>query len=127
EQVHARDILLGLRFQLDLFINLRPVRLFDERLHPLKGKQPRDIDMLVFRENTEGLYAGVGGNFKKGTPDEVAINEDLNTRKGVERILRAAFLAARKRRKKVCMSDKANALTFAHGLWQRTFRELSRE
>ena len=100
EQVHARDILLGLRFQLDLYINLRPVRLLDERLTPLKGKRLRDIDMLVFRENTEGLYAGVGGNFKKGTPDEIAINEDLNTRKGVERILRAAFEAARGRRKK---------------------------
>jgi 3-isopropylmalate dehydrogenase len=83
--------------------------------------------MLVFRENTEGLYAGVGGNFKKGTADEIAINEDVNTRKGVERILRAAFEAARGRRKKVCMSDKANALTYAHGLWQRTFAELKKE
>jgi 3-isopropylmalate dehydrogenase len=127
EQVHARDILLGLRFKLDLFINLRPVRLFDERLTPLKGKTPREIDMLVFRENTEGLYAGVGGNFKKGTPDEIAINEDVNTRKGVERILRAAFEAARRRRKSLCMSDKANALTFAHGLWQRTWKEVAAE
>jgi 3-isopropylmalate dehydrogenase len=81
----------------------------------------------VFRENTEGLYAGVGGNFKKGTPDEIAINEDVNTRKGVERILRAAFEAARARKKKVCMSDKANALTYAHGLWQRVFKELKSE
>ncbi len=127
EQVHARDILLGLRFRLDLYINLRPVRLLDERLTPLKGKTCKDIDLLVFRENTEGLYAGVGGNFKKGTPDEVAINEDLNTRKGVERILRAAFEAARGRRKKLCMSDKANALTFAHGLWQRTWKEVAKE
>ncbi|MCA1662735.1 MAG: 3-isopropylmalate dehydrogenase, partial [Myxococcales bacterium] len=127
EQVHARDILLGLRFQLDLYINLRPVKLLDERLTPLKHKRLADIDMLVFRENTEGLYAGVGGNFKKGTADEIAINEDVNTRKGVERILRAAFEAARGRRKKVCMSDKANALTYAHGLWQRTFAELKRE
>src|SRR5438874_5472310 len=125
EQVHARDILLGLRFQLDLYINLRPVRLFDERLTPLKGKTPRDIDLLVFRENTEGLYASVGGNFKKGTPDEIAINEDVNTRKGVERILRAAFEAARRRRKSVCMSDKANALTYAHGLWQRAWKEVA--
>jgi 3-isopropylmalate dehydrogenase len=125
DQVHARDILLGLRFKLDLFINLRPVRLFDERLTPLKGKTTRDIDMLVFRENTEGLYAGVGGNFKKGTPDEIAINEDVNTRKGVERILRAAFEAARQRRKSLCMSDKANALTYAHGLWQRTWKEVA--
>jgi 3-isopropylmalate dehydrogenase len=127
EQVHARDILLGLRFRLDLYINLRPVRLLDERLTPLKGKTPADIDMLVFRENTEGLYAGVGGNFKKGTADEIAINEDVNTRKGVDRILRAAFEAARSRRKKVCMSDKANALTYAHGLWQRAYKEISRE
>src|SRR5206468_4637166 len=91
------------------------------------GKRTADIDLLIFRENTEGLYAGIGGNFKKGTPDEVAINEDVNTRKGVERILRAAFAAARGRRKLLCMSDKANALTFAHGLWQRTFKEVARD
>jgi 3-isopropylmalate dehydrogenase len=127
DQVHARDILLGLRFRLDLYINLRPVKLLDERLTPLKGRTRAEIDMLVFRENTEGLYAGVGGNFKKDTPDEIAINEDVNTRKGVERILRAAFEAARSRRKKVCMSDKANALTYAHGLWQRTFKALKSE
>jgi 3-isopropylmalate dehydrogenase len=127
EQVHARDILLGLRFRLDLYINLRPVRLYDERLTPLKGKRPSDIDMLVFRENTEGLYADVGGNFKKGTPDEIAINEDINTRKGVERILRAAFDAARGRRRRVCMTDKANALPYAHGLWQRAWREVARD
>ena len=127
EQVHARDILLGLRSKLDLYINLRPVRLLHERLTPLKGKTTSDIDMLVFRENTEGLYAGIGGNFKKDTPDEIAINEDLNTRKGVERILRAAFEAARARRKKLCMSDKANALTFAHGLWQRTWKAVAKD
>ena len=127
EQVHARDILLGLRFQLDLYINLRPVKLLAESLTPLKHKKLSDIDMLVFRENTEGLYAGVGGNFKKGTADEIAINEDVNTRKGVERILRAAFMAARQRRKKLCMSDKANALPYAHGLWQRCFKELQKE
>ncbi len=127
DQIHARDILLGLRFKLDLYINLRPVRLLDEKLTPLKNKKRADIDMLVFRENTEGLYAGVGGNFKKDTADEIAINEDVNTRKGVERILRAAFEAARGRRKKVCMSDKANALPYAHGLWQRCFKALARE
>jgi 3-isopropylmalate dehydrogenase len=127
EQVHARDILLGLRFRLDLYINLRPVKLMHERLTPLKGRGPKDIDMLVFRENTEGLYAGVGGNFKKDTPDEVAINEDLNTRRGVERILRAAYEAARTRRKRLCMADKANALTFAHGLWQRTWKAVAAE
>jgi 3-isopropylmalate dehydrogenase len=126
-QIHARDILLGLRFQLDLYINLRPVRLLDEALTPLRDKRPEDIDLLVFRENTEGLYAGVGGNFKRDTPDEVAINEDLNTRKGVERILRAAFEAARTRRKRLCMSDKANALPYAHGLWQRTWKAVARD
>ena len=124
--IHAHEILLGLRFQLDLYINLRPVRLVDERLTPLKGKRCQDIDMVVFRENTEGLYANVGGNFKRDTPDEIAINEDLNTRKGVERIIRAAFEMARTRpRKKVCMTDKANALPFAHGLWQRTWRAVA--
>jgi 3-isopropylmalate dehydrogenase len=126
-QIHARDILLGLRFRLDLYINLRPVKLYAERLTPLKGKRPSDIDLVIYRENTEGLYAGVGGNFKKDTPDEVAINEDLNTRKGVERILRAAFAASLQRKKKVCMADKANALPFAHGLWQRAFRDVARE
>jgi len=125
EQIHARDILLGLRFQLDLYINLRPVVLLDERLTPLKGKTERDIDMLVFRENTEGVYAHVGGNFKRGTADEIAINEDVNTRKGVERILRAGFVAAQRRRKSLCMVDKANAMPYAHGLWQRTWKELA--
>ena len=127
DQVHARDILLGLRFQLDLYINLRPVRLLDDRLTPLKGKTTADIDLVVFRENTEGLYAGVGGNFKRDTPDEVAINEDLNTRKGVERILRAAFDCARIRRKKLTMSDKANAMPQAHGLWQRAWKAVARD
>jgi 3-isopropylmalate dehydrogenase len=125
--VVARDVLLGLRFKLDLYINLRPVKLIAEHLTPLKNRTPADIDMLVFRENTEGLYAGLGGNFKKDTPDEIAINEDLNTRKGVERILRAAFASARQRRKKLCMADKANALPYAHGLWQRIFKQLKNE
>jgi 3-isopropylmalate dehydrogenase len=126
---HARDILLALRFRLDLYINLRPVRLLDERLTPLRGRTPADIDFVVFRENTEGLYAGVGGNFKRGTPDEVAINEDLNTRKGVDRILRAAFEHARHqgRRKRLCMTDKANALEYAHGLWRRAFAAMQQE
>jgi 3-isopropylmalate dehydrogenase len=124
---HAVDILLGLRTRLDLYVNHRPVRHFPERLCPLKGVTPGDVDFVVFRENTEGIYVAIGGQFKRGTLDEVAINEDVNTRKGVERILRAAFEAARGRRKKVCMSDKANALTYAHGLWQRTFAELKKE
>ena len=109
-------------------MNLRPVQLLDERFCPLKGKTVRDVDFTVFRENTEGLYADVGGIFKKGTPDEIAINEDLNTRKGVERIIRAAFeFAVRRGKKRLCMSDKANALRFAHDLWQRTFREVGAE
>jgi 3-isopropylmalate dehydrogenase len=127
DQIVARDVLLGLRFKLDLYINLRPVKLITEALTPLKNRTPADIDMLVFRENTEGLYAGMGGNFKKDTPDEIAINEDVNTRKGVERILRAAFESARQRRRKLCMADKANALTYAHGLWQRVFKQLKTE
>jgi 3-isopropylmalate dehydrogenase len=125
---HARDILLGLRFQLDLFINLRPVRCLSDALCPLKDKRARDIDFVVFRENTEGAYVGMGGNFKKGTPDEVAINEDLNTRKGVERIIRAAFdYAVAHGRTRVTMSDKSNALRFAHDLWTRCFAEVARD
>lgn len=125
---NARDILFGLRFGLDLFINFRPVKLLDERLSPLKGRGPKDIDLVVFRENTEGHYVHMGGIFKKGTPDEIAINEDVNTRKGVERIIRAAFEYARDHgRTSVTMSDKSNALRFAHDLWQRTFVEVSRE
>src|SRR5260221_199653 len=87
----AADILLGLRFKLDLYVNYRPVRLFHERLCPLKGAKPEDVDFVVFRENTEGLYVMMGGHFKKDTPDEVATEIDLNTRKGVERILRHDF------------------------------------
>jgi len=81
---HAADILLGLRFRLDLYVNHRPVRLLDERLCPLKGRGTKDVDFVIFRENTEGLYAGVGGFFKKGTPDEMAVQQDINTRKGVD-------------------------------------------
>mgnify|MGYP000312212241 CR=1 FL=1 len=124
--VHAKEILLGMRFELDLFINLRPVQLLDERYTPLKGKGPRDIDFVVFRENTEGLYTGVGGQFKRGTPDEVAIEAELNTRKGVERIIRAAFdYAVEHGRESVCMSDKSNAMRHGHDLWQRTFKEVA--
>jgi 3-isopropylmalate dehydrogenase len=123
---HARDILFGLRFGLDLYMNFRPVQCLDDRLCPLRGRAAKDVDFVVFRENTEGLYVGMGGIFKKGTADEVAINEDVNTRKGVERILRAAFEWARAHgKKKVVMSDKSNALRFAHDLWQRAFAEVS--
>ena len=111
--VHAADILLGLRFKLDLYVNARPCVLFDKRFTPLKDRSEKDVNFIVFRENTEGLYVQMGGNFKKGTADEIAIQEDLNTRKGVERIIRYAFDFARRRGlKRVCMSDKSNALTF---------------
>jgi 3-isopropylmalate dehydrogenase len=124
---HAADILLGLRFQLDLYVNARPVELFHERLTPLRDRTTNDVRFMVFRENTEGLYVGVGGFFKKGTADEIAVQEDVNSRKGVERIIRYAFEYARKNRQRVCMSDKSNAMTFAHDLWQRVFREVRQE
>ncbi|HWG59218.1 MAG TPA: isocitrate/isopropylmalate family dehydrogenase [Candidatus Acidoferrales bacterium] len=122
---HAAEILLGLRTRLDLFVNARPCVLFDRRLTPLKDRGESDIRFIIFRENTEGLYAGMGGFFKKGTPEEIATQEDINTRKGVERIIRYAFDYARARGlRRLCMSDKSNALTFGHDLWQRVFREL---
>ena len=124
---HARDILLGMRFQLDLYVNERPARLFADRLTPLKGKTVRDLDLVVFRENTEGLYVSVGGAFKVGTPDEITIAEELNTRKGVERIVRHAFAWAREHgRTRVTMADKANAIA-AHALWRRVFDEVGSE
>ncbi len=122
---HARDILFGLRFGLDLYANIRPVRALDDRLVPLKGKRAEQIDFVVFRENTEGAYANIGGQLRRGTADEVAINEDVNTRKGVERIIVAAFEYARKnRRARVHMADKSNAMRHAHELWLRVFREV---
>jgi len=125
---HAADILLGLRFKLDLYVNARPVQLLDSTLTPLRGRNERDINFMVFRENTEGLYVGVGGIFKKGTADEVAVQEDVNTRKGVERIIRYAYEYAQANHlKRVCMSDKSNALNFAHDIWQRVFAEVRRE
>jgi 3-isopropylmalate dehydrogenase len=125
---HAVDILLGLRFELDLYVNHRPVRLFHERLCPLKGLGPEDVDFVVFRENTEGPYVMMGGNFKKGTPDEVATEIDLNTRKGVERIVRHAFaFAASRGLTKVAMADKSNVLIHAHDLWQRVFKMVASE
>jgi 3-isopropylmalate dehydrogenase len=123
---HARDILLGTRFELDLFVNYRPVRLLDERLCPLKGRTVADVDFVVFRENTEGLYVGIGGRFKAGTDDEVTIQEELNTYKGVHRIVRHAFEFARAAgRRQVCMADKSNAMAQGHALWQRVFREVA--
>src|SRR6266478_2845834 len=125
---HAADILLGLRFKLDLYVNARPVELLHERLTPLRDRAEKDIRLMVFRENTEGLYVGVGGFFKKDTPDEIAVQEDVNSRKGVERIIRYAFEYARRNGlKRVCMSDKSNAMTFAHDLWQRVFKLVRQE
>jgi 3-isopropylmalate dehydrogenase len=124
--VHARDILLGLRFRLDLYVNLRPVRLVDAAFSPLRDIRPEDVDILIFRENTEGIYLGLGGRFKPGTPDEIAIEEEINTRKGVERIVRAAFEHARTHgRRKVTLADKANALTHAGALWRNVFAEIA--
>lgn len=128
DMTHARDILLGMRFKLDLYVNHRPVRLIHEALCPLKGRKPGDIDIVFFRENTEGAYVGMGGIFKKGTADEVAVQEDVNTRKGVERIIRHAFEFAKTHgRRKVTMSDKSNALRFGHDIWQRVFRIVADE
>jgi len=123
---HARAILLGMRFQLDLFINLRPVRCLDERLNPLKHVAAGDIDLVIVRENTEGLYSGAGGSMHTGSSDEVAVQEMIATRRGVERIVRAAFdLARTRKRRKVTLVDKANVLRYAGELWQRTFGDLA--
>jgi 3-isopropylmalate dehydrogenase len=123
---HAEDILLGMRRGLDLYINQRPVRLLDARLTPLRDREAADIDFVVFRENTEGAYCGAGGFLKKGTPDEIATQEELNTRRGVERIIRAAFEYARKHgRRRVTMADKSNVQRFGGDLWQRVFKEVA--
>ena len=125
---HARDILFGMRFGFDLYANQRPVRALADRLVPLRNSSKKDIDFVVFRENTEGIYAGIGGQLRRGTADEVAINEDINTRKGVERIIRAAFEYARhNKRRRVHMADKSNAMRHAHELWLRVFDEVRRE
>src|SRR6202140_656384 len=132
--IHAKEILLGMRSRMDLYANVRPVRLMDASLCPLKGIEPKDIDFVVIRENTEGVYGDLGGVFKQGTTDEVAIQEDINTRKGVERIIRYAFeYCARNKkvdgslRRRVLMCDKSNAMTHAGGLWQRVFKEVAAE
>jgi 3-isopropylmalate dehydrogenase len=132
--VHAKEILLGMRFKMDLYANVRPVRLLDPSLCPLKGIEPKDVDFVVFRENTEGVYTDAGGVFKQGTADEVAIQEDINTRKGVERIIRYAYeyCAHNKKvdgspRSRVLMCDKSNAMTHAGSLWQRAFKTVGAE
>jgi 3-isopropylmalate dehydrogenase len=122
----AEDVLLGMRRGLDLYINLRPVRLLDDRLTPLRNRTVADIDFVVFRENTEGAYCGAGGFLKKGSPDEIATQEELNTRRGVERIIVGAFEYARSNsRKRVTMADKSNVQRFGGDLWQRVFREVA--
>jgi 3-isopropylmalate dehydrogenase len=132
--IHAREILLGMRIKMDLYANVRPVRLMDASLCPLKGVEPKDADFVVIRENTEGVYGDLGGVFKHGTPDEIAIQEDVNTRKGVERIICYAFEHCTSNRKldgsprrRVLMCDKSNAMTHAGGLWQRVFKEVAAE
>jgi len=124
-----KGLLLKLRFTCDQYINLRPVRLYEGVYTPLKDKTPADIDFTVIRENTEGLYAGAGGFLKYGTPDEVAIQESINTRKGVERCIRFAFEYTRNRnkRKKLTLCGKTNVLTFAFDLWERTFHDVAKE
>jgi 3-isopropylmalate dehydrogenase len=132
--IHAKEILLGMRFKMDLYANVRPVKLLDESLCPLKNIKPENVDFVVIRENTEGMYVDVGGILKQGTPDEIAVQEDVNTRKGVERVIRYAFEYAKSHlradgrlRKRVLMTDKSNVMTYAHGLWQRVFKEISKE
>jgi 3-isopropylmalate dehydrogenase len=126
--IHAKEILLGMRFQMDLYANVRPVKLLDAALCPLKNVAPENVNFTVIRENTEGVYAGMGGNFKFGTPDEIATQEDINTRKGVERVIRYAFEYARANsRQGVLMADKSNVMTYAGGLWQRVFKEVAAE
>ncbi|MDQ6691895.1 MAG: isocitrate/isopropylmalate dehydrogenase family protein [Candidatus Dormibacteraeota bacterium] len=123
DEHYAASILLRMRFEMDLWANLRPARLYDDRLSPLRDETLRRLDLLVVRENTEGIYIGAGGRFKKDTPDEVAIQEDVNTYKGVNRILEYAFTRARR---EVCMVDKSNAMGFAGGLWQSRWRAVAK-
>ena len=126
--IHAKEILLGMRFKMDLYANVRPVKLLDASLCPLKDAAPDRIDFTVIRENTEGVYMDMGGTFKRDTPDEVATQEDINTRKGVERVIRYAFDYARRHgRKRVLMADKSNVMSYAGGLWQRVFQLVAKE
>ena len=127
--VLEHGILLKIRFALDQYINLRPVKLYPGVDCPLKDKGPEDVDLVVVRENTEGLYVGSGGFTRKGTPDEVAIQESVNTRMGVERCVRYAFecCRSRDREKKLTLCGKTNVLTYAHDLWERVFNEVAEE
>jgi len=117
-------VLLRLRFELDLYVNLRPAKLYDDRLSPLRKEERRRIDLLIVRENTEGLYVGMGGRFKKGTDDEVALQEDVNTHLGVTRIIDYAFKVAKR---EVVMVDKSNAMTYVGGLWQERWKAVARK
>ncbi|MSQ82048.1 MAG: isocitrate/isopropylmalate dehydrogenase family protein [Myxococcales bacterium] len=123
--IHAKEILLGLRQRLDLYVNLRPVRLVDARLCPLKGVVEGGIDMAIVRENTESVYVGIGGSFKPDTDDEIAQNIMLSTRRGCDRLLHYAFELARTRRRKLVLCDKANAIEAAHGLWRKSLKSLA--
>jgi len=124
-----KGILLNLRFHFDQYVNLRPIKLYEGVYTPLKDKGPEDIDFVVIRENTEGLYAGAGGFLKRGTPDEIAVQESINTRKGVERCIRFAFEYCRKQNKakKLTLCGKTNVLTYGFDLWERTFNEVATE
>jgi 3-isopropylmalate dehydrogenase len=120
-----RGLILKIRFELDQYVNLRPVKLYPGVPCPIVGKEPSDVDFVVVRENTEGMYAGAGGLFKKSTPDEVALQTSVNTRAGVERCVRYAFDLARSRpRHKLTLVHKTNVLTYAGDVWERTFREV---
>jgi 3-isopropylmalate dehydrogenase len=118
---YAAQVLLRMRFELDLYVNLRPARLYDDRLSPLRQPERRPIDLLIVRENTEGLYVGMGGRFRPGTEHEVAIQEDVNTHHGVSRIIEHGFRQATRR---LCLVDKSNAMNHAGGLWQERWREI---
>ncbi|OIO35954.1 MAG: 3-isopropylmalate dehydrogenase, partial [Candidatus Omnitrophica bacterium CG1_02_41_171] len=124
-----QGLLLKIRFGLDQYINLRPVKLYPGVATPLAGRKPEDIDYCVVRENTEGAYCGIGGCFKKGTADEIATQQNINTRKGVERCIRYAYQLTQKRNKKneLTLCDKANVLIYEGDLWRRTFREVGKE
>jgi 3-isopropylmalate dehydrogenase len=125
---YLRDILFGFRFGYDLYANVRPIRALADRLVPLKGRRAKDVDMVVFRENTEGAYVDIGGQFKRGTPAETGIAVEISTRAGVERILRAAFEHAKRTgRTRVHMADKSNALRHSQEIWLRVFQEVARE
>ncbi len=125
---YAKEILLGIRTKLDLYVNLRPVKLLDKQYCPLKNKTEEDVNFVVVRENIEDIYINSGGNFKKGTKDEVAIENSLHTRKGVERVIRYAFEYANENKlSSVLMSDKSNAMVYVGDLWQRVFNEVAEE